>query len=64
MANLAITRSYVQAGLRNLLDISKLDPDDADANSDLGPRYIQNRGQPAKACPRLAALLGTAAGRR
>jgi tetratricopeptide (TPR) repeat protein len=49
MANLAIARKDFPAAERHLLDVLKLDPDDVEANFDLGALYVQNLGQPAKA---------------
>ena len=49
MANLAIGRQDYKRAEAHLLDVMKLDPDDLEANFDLGALYAQNLGEPAKA---------------
>jgi tetratricopeptide (TPR) repeat protein len=51
MANLAIGRKDFRSAEGRLLDVLKLDPDDVEANFDLGALYAQNLGQPGKAAP-------------
>ena len=51
MANLAIGRKDDTGAEGYLLDVLKLDPDDVEANFDLGALYYQDLGQPAKAVP-------------
>jgi tetratricopeptide (TPR) repeat protein len=49
MANLAMGRQDFKSAEGRLLDVLSLDPDDIEANFDLGAVYFQNLGQPAKA---------------
>jgi tetratricopeptide (TPR) repeat protein len=49
MANLAIGRRDYKAAEGYLLEVVALDPDDVEANFDLGALYFQMLGQPAKA---------------
>ena len=49
LANLAIVRHDDKRAEVHLLDMLKLDPDDIEANFDLGALYAQNLGEPAKA---------------
>ena len=51
LANLAIARQDFSGAAGHLLDVIKLDPDDVEANFDLGLLYAQNLNQPAKAVP-------------
>jgi tetratricopeptide (TPR) repeat protein len=51
MANLAIGRQDYTRAEEHLLEVLRLDPDDVEANIDLGALYVQNLGQPAKAVP-------------
>jgi tetratricopeptide (TPR) repeat protein len=49
MANLAIGRNDFAGAEGHLLDVLKLDPDDVEANFNLGALYVQSLGQPEKA---------------
>ena len=49
LANLAIGRKDYKAAEGHLLDVLKLDPDDVEANFDLGALYFQNLGRPKDA---------------
>jgi tetratricopeptide (TPR) repeat protein len=49
MANLAMGRQDFKSAEGRLLDVLSLDPDDIEANFDLGAVYFQNLGEPAKA---------------
>ena len=49
MANLAIGRRDYKAAEKYLLDVVALDPDDVEANFDLGALYFQMLGQPGNA---------------
>jgi len=49
MANLALGRGDVRAAEGLLLDVLKLDPDDVEANFNLGALYFQSLAEPAKA---------------
>jgi arylsulfatase A-like enzyme len=49
MANLAVGRQDYAGAEAYLLDVLALDPDDVEANFNLGALYFQNLGQPAKA---------------
>jgi choline-sulfatase len=51
MANLAIGRKDYRAAEGRLLEAIQLDPDDVEANFDLGALYFQNLGSPEKAVP-------------
>lgn len=51
MANLAAGRHDDKGAEGFLLDALKLDPDDVEANFNLGAIYFQNLGQPVKAVP-------------
>jgi choline-sulfatase len=51
MANLAIGRQDYKRAEGHLLDMLKLDPDDIEANFDLGALYAQELGKPAEAVP-------------
>jgi choline-sulfatase len=51
MANLAIGRQDYNRAEEHLLDVLKLDPEDLEANFDLGALYVQDLGTPAKAVP-------------
>jgi arylsulfatase A-like enzyme len=51
MANLAIGRRDYKRAEGHLLDALALDPDDLEANFDLGALYFQSLGEPAKAVP-------------
>lgn len=51
LANLELARGDFKATEQGLLHILRLDPDDVEANFDLGALYHQNLGQPAKAIP-------------
>jgi tetratricopeptide (TPR) repeat protein len=49
MANLALGRGDNKAAEGHLLDVLKLDPDDVEANFDLGALYFQSLAEPTKA---------------
>jgi len=49
MANLALGRGDTSGAERRLLDVLELDPDDVEANFNLGALYYQNLAQPEKA---------------
>jgi arylsulfatase A-like enzyme len=49
LANVAIGRSDFKGAEKHLKDVLALDPDDLEANFDLGALYFQNLGQPALA---------------
>jgi len=49
MANLALARGDTLGAEGRLLDVLKLDPDDVEANFNLGALYVQNLAEPAKA---------------
>jgi arylsulfatase A-like enzyme len=49
LANLAVSRQDYRAAEGHLLDVLKLDPDDVEANFDLGALYFQNLGEKPKA---------------
>lgn len=49
MANLALGRGDTKRAEGLLLDVLKLDPDDVEANFNLGALYFQNLAEPAKA---------------
>ena len=49
LANLAVSRQDYAAAEGHLLDVLKFDPDDVEANFDLGAIYYQNLREPAKA---------------
>ncbi len=51
MANLAMGRGDFKGAEGRLLDVLKLDPDDVEANFNLGALYFQNLAEPAKAVP-------------
>lgn len=51
MANLAMGRGDFKGAEGLLLDVLKLDPDDVEANFNLGALYFQNLAEPAKAVP-------------
>jgi choline-sulfatase len=51
LANLAIGRQDYRRAEEHLLDVLKLDPDDPEANINLGALYAQNLGRPASAVP-------------
>jgi choline-sulfatase len=51
MANIALGRGDTKGAEARLLDVLKLDPDDVEANFNLGALYFQSVGQPAKALP-------------
>jgi len=53
LANLAIGRKDFRRAERHLLDALALDPDDVEANFDLGALYLQSLNEPAKAAPYL-----------
>jgi tetratricopeptide (TPR) repeat protein len=80
LANLAVSRQDYRAAEGHLLDVLKLDPDDVEANFDLGALYFQNLGEKPKAvrywqrfvelqpqdpeAPRLRALMEELKGKR
>jgi len=49
MANLALGRGDTRGAEGRLLDVLKLDPDDVEANFNLGTLYFQSLAEPAKA---------------
>ena len=51
MANLAIGRQDYHRAEEHLLGVLKLDPEDLEANFDLGALYVQDLGKPAEAVP-------------
>ena len=51
LANLAIGRHDFKGAEGYLLEVLALDPDDVEANFDLGALYVQSLGEPAKAVP-------------
>jgi arylsulfatase A-like enzyme len=51
MANLALSRGDFKSAEERLLETLALDPDDVEANFNLGALYAQNLGEPAKAIP-------------
>jgi tetratricopeptide (TPR) repeat protein len=51
IANLAIGRQDYKRAEEHLLEVLRLDPEDVEANIDLGALYVQNLGEPAKAVP-------------
>ena len=53
MANLAIGRKDFRAAETHLREVLRLDPDDVEANFDLGALYLQSLNEPAKAVPYL-----------
>lgn len=57
MANLAIERKDFDAAELHLREVLRIDPDDVEANFDLGALYLQSLNQPAKAVPYLKRFL-------
>ena len=53
MANLAIGRKDLGAAERHLREVLRLDPDDVEANFDLGLLYLQSLNRPVQAVPYL-----------
>ena len=51
LANLALGKSDFKSAEARLLEVLRLDPDDVEANFNLGALYVQSLAQPAKAIP-------------